>query len=51
MPKSIFTFTKDTIINALIQDYEEYLDDFNEEELNKIVNSGSFTLREAIEEG
>lgn len=48
MPKNIFT--RNIMINTLIQDYEEYLDDFNEEELNKIVNSGGFTLREAKEE-
>jgi len=37
---------KDEIINALLQDYEDYLDDFSLKELNKIVKSGAFTLHE-----
>jgi hypothetical protein len=38
---------KDTMINALVKDYEDYLNDFTVDELQLIVGNGVFTLREA----
>ncbi len=41
---------KDDIILALVKDYENYLEDFNVEDLEKIANNGVFTLARALEE-
>jgi len=37
---------EDTIINALLQDYEDYLGDLSLKDLNRIAKGGVFTLHE-----
>ena len=38
---------KEQMRERLINDYEQYLSDFNISELREILKSGTFTLREA----
>lgn len=40
-------YKKEAMINSLVADYEGYLSDMTEEDLEIILNSGVFTLREA----
>jgi len=41
---------RETMINALIADYGEYLEDFSDEDIERIVKNGVFTLASAIEQ-
>ena len=41
--------TKKEMIEKLIKDYNDYLSDFNKEELNLIISANVFTLPDAIQ--